>query len=151
MRDAGCDYVNLAVETASEEMLRRMGRGYKPKHIRQALTSLSKSDIPFGISLLIGAPGETPETIAETLDLVDSFQMPLETWVTIGICLWTHHQEVLDDARKAGQLKNDRELFDGAYYISPELPKDYMLELIEALGAIENYTVQVNKPYAELR
>jgi len=151
MRDAGCDYVNLAVETASEEMLRGMGRGYKPKHIRQALTSLSKSDIPFGISLLIGAPGETPETIAETLDLVDSFQMPLETWVTIGICLWTHHQEVLDDARKAGQLKDDRELFDGAYYISPELPKDYMLELIEALGARENYTVQVNKPYAELR
>jgi len=50
-----------------------------------------------------------------------------------------------------GNPKDDRELFDGAYYISPELPKDYMLELIEALGARENYTVQVNKPYAELR
>jgi len=151
MRDAGCDYVNLAVETASEEMLKRMGRGYKPRHIRQALSSLSQSDIPFEISLLLGAPGETPETIAETFALIDSFEMPLETWVSIGICLWTHHQEVLDDARKAGQLKDDGELFDGAYYISPELPKDYVLELIESLGARENYTVQVNKPYAEYR
>ena len=132
-------------------MLKRMGRGYKPEHIRQALSSLSKSDIPFGISLLIGAPGETPETIAETFDLIDSFQMPIETWVSIGICLWTHHQEVLDDAREDGQLKDDRELFDGAYYVSPELPKDYMIELIESLGARENYTVQVNKPYVEYR
>ena len=126
-----------------------MGRGYKAKHVIQALSSLSKSDIPFGISLMLGAPGETPETIAETFALIDSFQMPIETWVSIGICLWTHHQEVLDDAREDGQLKDDRELFDGAYYISPELPKDYMIELIESLGARENYTVQVNKPYAE--
>jgi hypothetical protein len=58
---------------------------------------------------------------------------------------------VLDDARDHGQLKDDRELFDGAYYISPELPKDYMTELIESLGAGENYTVQVNKPYVEYR
>jgi radical SAM superfamily enzyme YgiQ (UPF0313 family) len=149
MRDAGCDYVNLDVETASETMLKKMGRGYKRKHIRQALSSLSKADIPFGISLMFGAPGETPETIAETFDLIDGFQLPLDTWVTVGICLWTHHQDVLNDAREAGQLKHDRELFDGAYYMSPELPKDYMLELIESLGARENYTVQVNKPYAE--
>jgi radical SAM superfamily enzyme YgiQ (UPF0313 family) len=148
LREAGCDYINLAVETASESMLKKMGRGYKPKHVKQALSSLSKSDIPFGISLMIGAPGETPETIAETLALIDSFQIPLEAWVSIGICLWTHHQEVLDDAREDGQLKENRELFDGAYYISPELPKDYMIELIESLGARENYTVQVNKPYA---
>jgi coproporphyrinogen III oxidase-like Fe-S oxidoreductase len=148
MRDAGCDYVNLDVETASAKMLEKMGRGYKRKHIRQALSSLSKADIPFGISLMFGAPGETPETIAETFDLIDRFQLPLDTWVTVGICLWTHHQKVLDDAREQGQLKDDRELFDGAYYMSPELPKNYMIELIESLGDRENYTVQVNKPYA---
>jgi radical SAM superfamily enzyme YgiQ (UPF0313 family) len=151
MRNAGCDYVNLAVETASEKMLKKMGRGYKPEHIKQALSSLIKSDIPFGTSLMIGAPGETPETIAETFALIDSFQIPLETWVSIGICLWTHHQNVLDDAREDGQLKDDKELFDGAYYMSPELSKDYMLELIQSLGARENYTVQVNQPYAEYR
>ena len=53
----------------------------------------------------------------------------------------------LDDARKAGQLDQDQELFDGAYYMSPELPKDYMIELIESLRTREDCTVQVNKPY----
>jgi len=97
---------------------------------------------------LFGTPGETPETISETWDLIDSFSIPEGIWVSIGICLWTHHQAVLDDARKAGQLDQDQELFDGAYYISPELPKDYMIDLIESLRTREDCTVQVNKPYA---
>ena len=98
---------------------------------------------------MIGAPGETPETISETFDLMDSFHIPQGIWVTIGICLWTHHQNVLDDARKDGQLENDKELFNVACYMSPELSKNYMIELIESLRTRENYTVQVNKPYAE--
>jgi radical SAM superfamily enzyme YgiQ (UPF0313 family) len=148
LRDAGCGYINLAIESGSEKMLASMKRGYTADQIRQALSSLSKADLPFGISLIIGAPGETPETIAETFELIDGFRIPLEIWVTIGICLWTPHQDILDEARQDGQLNNDQELFGGAYYISPELPKDYMFELIDTLGTKENYEVQVNKPYA---
>jgi hypothetical protein len=147
-RESGCISVNLAVETASEKMLKSMRRGYKVDHIKRAMTCLNNSSIPFGISLLFGAPGETPETISETWDLIDGFSIPEGIWVSIGLCLWTHHQAVLDDARKAGQFEQDRELFDGAYYISPELPKDYMIELIESLGMREDCTVQVNKLYA---
>ena len=147
-QESGCISVNLAVETASEKMLKSMRRGYTVDHIKQALTCLNDSGIPFGISLLFGAPGETPDTISETWDLIDSFSIPEGIWVSIGICLWTHHQAVLDDARKAGQIDQDKELFDGAYYISPELPKDYMIELIESLRTREDCTVQVNKPYA---
>jgi hypothetical protein len=58
---------------------------------------------------------------------------------------------VVDDARKEGQLENDKELFNGACYMSPELTQDYMIELIESLRAREDCTVQVNKPYAEYK
>jgi radical SAM superfamily enzyme YgiQ (UPF0313 family) len=150
-KDSGCGYVNLSIETASKKMLKQMRRGSTVEHIKNSLTCLSKSEIPFTISLMFGAPGETPETISETLDLVDKFEIPQGVWVTVGICLWTNRQQVLDDARKDCQLKDDKELFRGAYYISPELPKNYMIELIEFLGKRENYTVQVNKPYAESR
>jgi radical SAM superfamily enzyme YgiQ (UPF0313 family) len=151
---SGCTSVNLAVETASAKMLKSMGRGYTVDHVKQAMTCLNDSGIPFGTSLLFGAPGETPETIAETLDVIDSFSILDGFWVSIGLCLWTRHQAVLEDARRAGQLKSDAdekhpsELFDGAYYISPELPRDYMVELIGSLRAREDCTVQVNKPYA---
>jgi len=35
--------------------------------------------------------------------------------------------------RRAGQFKNDAGLIEDMNYISPELPKDYMIGLIESL------------------
>ena len=58
--------------------------------------------------------------------------------------LWIHHQKILDAARKDGQLNSDMELFDGAYYISPELPKDCMISLIESLKTRINCSVQIS-------
>jgi hypothetical protein len=98
---------------------------------------------------MFGAPGETPETISETLGVIDNFQVPHGVWVTIGICLWTDHQRVLEDARADGQPDDNRALFNGADYVSPQLPKDYVTELLEPLRMKENYTVQVNKLYAD--
>jgi len=125
-----------------------MHRGYTVKQVKNALVCLSRSGIPFGVSLMLGAPGETPETVAETFAVIDSFPARQWTWVTIGLNLWTHHQQVLDDARRDGQLKDDRELFNEVNYISPELPKAYMLDLIDSLKERENCHFQVNKPYA---
>jgi radical SAM superfamily enzyme YgiQ (UPF0313 family) len=130
MRDSGCDYVNLSIESGSAAMLRRMQRGYSVADARQALESLSQSGIPFGASLMLGAPGETPETVAESLALIDEFEIPQGVWVTVGICLWTPRQAVLADARRDGQLIDERMLFEVTNYLSLELPRAYMEELI---------------------
>lgn len=68
-------------------------------------------------------------------------------WVSVGLCLWTHHQKILDDARNSGQLKDNGELFSGAYYISPELTKSYMIGFIESLKSRKKCGFQVNMPY----
>lgn len=151
MKDSGCDYVGLSIESASEKMLKNMRRGYRVDDVKEAMHNLSHSGIAFGLSILLGAPGETPGTISETFNVVDQFPMVQGIWVGIGIYLWTHHQKVLGQARRDGQLADDRELFDGACYISPEIPKTYMLDLIESLHNKEKYTLQVNKPYASYK
>jgi hypothetical protein len=113
------------------------------------LNCFARSEIPYGISLMFGCPGETPETIAETLEVIDSFPLPPKgVKVTIGICLWTEHQAVVEDARQARQLVDDADLFEGAYYLSPELPESYVLELIGLLGSREGYKLQVYKAFA---
>ena len=151
MAASGCNYINLSIESGSDKMLQCMQRGYTVDQVRQALDSLERSGIPYGASLMIGAPGETPETVAESLALIDSYSIPAGTWVTIGICLWTHHQQILETARREGQFTQDNELFSGVNYMSPQLPRDYMVELIATLQAKQGYTVQVNKPFAEYR
>jgi radical SAM superfamily enzyme YgiQ (UPF0313 family) len=151
LEDSGCFYVNLAIESASETMLARMKRGYRVEQVRQALDTLSNSKIPFGASLLFGAPGETPETIAETLGVIDGYQLPLGVWVTIGIYLWTDYQDIVAEARSAGFLRDDKELFSGAVYLSPGLPRSYLEELPDALRLRPGFQVQFNKPNEDWR
>jgi hypothetical protein len=125
-----------------------MCRGYTVKNVRQSLACLEKTGIPFGTSLMFGAPGETPETIQETLALIDHYNIPLGTWVTIGICLWTPRQDVLADAQASGQLSGEQSLFDATNYLSPDLPRAFMEDLIFALRSKKGYSVQSNQPYA---
>ncbi len=102
MEESGCFYVNLSIESASEGMLRSMKRGYTVRQVRESLEALSRSKIPFGASLMLGAPGETPETIAETLDVLDDYEIPDGVWVTIGVYMWTDYQDIVAEARRTG-------------------------------------------------
>lgn len=144
--DSGCFYVNLAIESASTAMLQRMRRGYTVRQVRESLEALSHSKIPFGASILFGAPGETPETITETLNVLNDYHFPCGIWVTLGVYLWTDYQDIVAEARQIGFLQDDKELFSGAVYLSPELPKSYLEELLAVLWAKPGYKVQFNKP-----
>ncbi len=146
MEESGCFSVNLSIESGSEVMLKSMKRGYTVGQVRDSLEALSRSKIPFGASLMLGSPGETPETIAETLRVLDDYHIPNGVWVTIGVYLWTDFQDIVAEARQTGVLKDDKELFSGAVYLSPGLPKSYLQELPEALRARRGYAVQFNKP-----
>ncbi len=68
LRDSGCGFVNLSIESASDAMLHRMQRGYTRADVLESLETLEKSGIPYSASLMIGAPGETPNTVAESVE-----------------------------------------------------------------------------------
>jgi radical SAM superfamily enzyme YgiQ (UPF0313 family) len=148
MEDSGCYYVNLSIESASAAMLKSMQRGYTVGQVRQSLEALSSSKIPFSASLMLGAPGETPETIAETLSVLHEYPIPGGVWVTVGVYLWTDYQDIVAQARRAGLLKDDQQLFNGAVYLSPGLPHSYLRELPDTLRSEYGYAVQFNKPDA---
>jgi hypothetical protein len=145
MINSGCFYANLAVESASAGMLNRMKRGYTVGQVREALEALSRSGIPFGASLMFGAPGETPETISETLQVLGDYSIPDGVWVTVGIYMWTELQEIVGELRRQGTLP-DQDLFSGQVYLSPDLSTTYLDSLLIELKAKPGYQVQVNKP-----
>jgi len=145
MSDSGCFYANLAIESASAGMLKRMKRGYTVGQVRESLEALSRSGIPFGASLMFGAPGETPETIAESLRVLGEYAIPNGVWVTIGIYLWTDLQDIVGELRGQGAI-GDQDLFSGQVYLSPALSRSYLEDLLIELKAKPGYQVQVNKP-----
>ena len=72
------------------------------------------------------------------MDLVNSPPAPSYIIVSIGIALWTDHQKIVEDARREGQLGDESEFFEGAFYLSPELPREFMQEFVESLEEQDN-------------
>jgi radical SAM superfamily enzyme YgiQ (UPF0313 family) len=138
LKDAGCTLAILAVESGSAKILKNMNRRYSPEDIREATENLEKVGLPVCITLLLGGPGETSETISETIDLLDSLPEAQMTLVTIGLAL-EHHMGILADARRDGQLREDSALFEGAYYLSPDLSKSYIEELVDYIREKPNW------------
>jgi radical SAM superfamily enzyme YgiQ (UPF0313 family) len=140
MKEAGCMLPNLSVESCSPRILKNMNRRYSQEQIVETASNLEKAGIPFSTSLLFGSPGETPVTVAETLDLMDRLPRAQMVFSTIGLNL-EHHQGILEDARRDGQLGDDKEMFEGAYYMSPHLSEEYIDELKDRLAEKDNWFV----------
>jgi radical SAM superfamily enzyme YgiQ (UPF0313 family) len=72
LREGGCVHASFGVETGSRKLLAKhaMHKGQTPHQIEWALTNAYNAGIRMRIFLIVGFPGETDETIEETLALV---------------------------------------------------------------------------------
>jgi anaerobic magnesium-protoporphyrin IX monomethyl ester cyclase len=71
MRDAGCEGVFLGVESGSDAMLKRMNKSSRRQHYMKAIPLFRQAGISTYASFIVGFPGETEETVEETLSLVE--------------------------------------------------------------------------------
>ncbi|MCB1056693.1 MAG: tRNA (N6-isopentenyl adenosine(37)-C2)-methylthiotransferase MiaB [Acidobacteria bacterium] len=67
-----CPYLHLPVQSGSDRVLRRMGRGYEVAAYRQLLADIRVAgpDINLSTDLIVGFPGESDEDFEETVELV---------------------------------------------------------------------------------
>ncbi len=76
MGRAGCWMISWGIESGNEQILRRAAKGANPKKAHQALSWARAAGIKNWGYFIIGLPGETVETIRETIDLAKT--LPLE-------------------------------------------------------------------------
>jgi radical SAM superfamily enzyme YgiQ (UPF0313 family) len=67
MGQAGCWYISWGIESADEQILRRTRKGYRKEQVLQALRWARASGISNWGYFIIGLPGETEETIRNTI------------------------------------------------------------------------------------
>lgn len=70
MRNAGCAGIDFGADNGNEEMLRRLGRDFGPADILNAIHWAKEEGMAVMLDLLFGAPGETRESIEQTIELV---------------------------------------------------------------------------------
>jgi len=87
MRRAGCVGVNFGADSGCDAQLRRLGRGYTAGQVAAAVNAAKTAGLTVMLDLLVGAPGETPETCAETIDFVKS--LPIDcAGAPVGVRLY---------------------------------------------------------------
>jgi radical SAM superfamily enzyme YgiQ (UPF0313 family) len=68
MKAAGCKAVSFGIESANPEILRKIKKGITQKQAIAAVKLCTQIGITPYASFILGLPGETPETLKETLD-----------------------------------------------------------------------------------
>ena len=70
MRDANCQLIHFGVESGSQKMLDAVKKGTSVKQNEMAIRWAKEVGISVAISVIIGYPGETMDTIKQTLDFI---------------------------------------------------------------------------------
>jgi radical SAM superfamily enzyme YgiQ (UPF0313 family) len=87
MARAGCVEVALGFESGSPVILKNMRKRFSLNDVRQAAELFKKHDIKLNGYLLLGGPGETRETVLQSLAFADS--LPLDFLkITTGIRIY---------------------------------------------------------------
>ncbi len=76
MGQSGCWMISWGIESASEEVLRRSRKGAYPDKVERALCWSKQAGIGNWGYFIIGLPGETEETIRQTIDFAK--RLPLD-------------------------------------------------------------------------
>lgn len=68
MKSAGCHTVSFGAESANPEILKTVGKGITRSQVCRAVQACVDSGITPQVSFILGLPGETPETMRQTID-----------------------------------------------------------------------------------
>ena len=70
MRKAGCAGINFGVDSGDAAMLKRLKRDFTPEDLSNAARRCREAGIKTMFDLLIGAPGESKESVTRTIELM---------------------------------------------------------------------------------
>ncbi|MFC1811482.1 radical SAM protein [Thermodesulfobacteriota bacterium] len=85
MRKAGCIQISYGVESGSEKIRRNLNKKMKTEQIEKAFAVTAGYGILPRAYFIYGCPGESPETIQETIDLIDRIKPPVIHFFILSI------------------------------------------------------------------
>jgi radical SAM superfamily enzyme YgiQ (UPF0313 family) len=137
---AGCAGINFGVDSADDRMLRSLGRDFDPGDVERTAQICRDKDIVFMYDLLLGAPGETRESLRHTIETMKRLE-PHRVGANLGVRLWPG-TALAEAVRGQGRLDRnpgihgtpDDDLFFPVFFISPELGDDPAGYLSDVIG-----------------
>lgn len=136
MESAGFNSVMITAESASERMLDSFRKGFGRDAVERTAEQIRRSRMACAWFFLLGGPGETEETVEETLEFVEH-GLDWDRCLTIIFTgVRVHPGTALARAEEAaGRLAADEDLSQPVFYSSPDVRESWMLARINQMIA----------------
>jgi len=124
MLAAGCTGVEFGSDAANQAMLVNLGKNFTVKNLQTASAICRRSAISFCHSLLLGGPGETMETVRQTMDEIQDMA-PTAVICMIGIRVFPKTRLSLI-AMDEGMIGPEGEFLKPVFYLSPAIENEIL-------------------------
>ena len=132
MAQANCNEVCFGVESGCQKILNAVNKRVSPEQNENAIRWAKDAGMFVSVSVIIGYPGETKETVRETLDLIHRVE-PDDVW----LCLPTPYPgtELRVLVEKLGwKMSDDWTLYNtmNSVFENPDLPAEELTKMRKA-------------------
>jgi len=140
MKKAGCVGIDFGVDSGSPKILKILKRNFGVEKIKNTAKLCHKFGITFMYDLLLGGPGETRETVKETISLMKKVS-PDRIGVMLGVRVYpgTELARVVRDEGRGLQGDRNDNFLSPIFYLSPQLRSPHRRPAEEAGEDIDKY------------
>ena len=140
MKRAGFKNVMCTPESASEAMLKSLNKGFQKHAVVRAAKALREASMPTYWFFMLGAPGETMDTVRETLAFCEEHVPPTDMVLfSTGIRVYAGTPLEVT-CKEMGWFAADDSLFYPSWFLSPELDlNELYTTLVRAAQAHPNW------------
>jgi radical SAM superfamily enzyme YgiQ (UPF0313 family) len=119
MARAGCTQLNLGFESGSEPVLRLLNKQFKPAEVAEISAIFAAAGVKRNGFLMLGAPGETRQTVEESLAFAESLHLDALK-ISAGIRIYPN-TALAARAVAEGIVAQDDDLLFPRFYLAPTL------------------------------
>jgi len=131
MLSSGCTGLEFGSDAADETMLVNLGKNFTVNDLSEASAICKKSGLSFCHNLLLGGPGETMETVHQTLDAINNMS-PTAVICMIGIRVFPKTR-LSFIAMEEEMIGIEEDFLKPVFYLSPAIENE-ILPFIEGFS-----------------
>ena len=135
MREAGFAQIDCTPDSASDEMLKNLQKGFSRKKLEKVVRILKKEQMPTMWFFVLGGPGETDETLDETFDFIHRFIDERDlVYLTEGLRIYPK-TALAEIAFQEGLIEKEESLLTPHFYVSHFLGKEKLTARVKDFTA----------------
>jgi len=129
MARSGCTGVELGVDSGSDRILDNLRKDFSSRDVVRAISLFREERIPSCASLILGGPGESPQSLDESFALMDSCRVNV-VFAMVGIRVYPGCA-LYNLCLEEGRIVDEDTLIEPFFYLSSELGELEIMKIFQ--------------------